>query len=92
MYIPELELPPTDSLSAKSMSMSNRPSTRMPGLRAGDAGSVSIATGRKEAAEKLADEMRIAYAISRAQAHQSKMRAKKQNRDSQRSAEKRRLR
>jgi hypothetical protein len=92
MYIPELELPPTESLLAKSMSMANRPATRMPGLRAGDAGSASIATGRKEAAEQLADEMRIAYAISRAQAHQSKMQARKQNRDSQRRAEKRRLR
>lgn len=89
MYIPELVPPPTASLSADSLSMAFMPSTRLPGIAAGDAASQYIATGRAIEAERLAAIMRNVYEISRQQNKISNKRARAKGRAAQRRAERR---
>ena len=87
-YMPELiVLPEMEGLDTKYMRMMDRIQTRLPAMPAA-LGDKSLESGKAEAAEKLATDLRVAYGITRGQNKADKKRAKAKGRAVQRMLDK----
>jgi len=75
-HTPELiVLPEMEAMGTKQLKMMDRIQTRLPAMPAG-LGDKSLESGKAEAAEKLAAELKVAYGITRGQNKINKKRAK----------------
>lgn len=79
--IPDLpEIPAMEAASASSLNLMRKMAERLPGLPPMDANPGSMANNAAEEAEKLANELRVAYGITRNQNRVNSLRAKAKER------------
>ena len=83
------EFPTIKDASAGTLQLGNTLDKRLPNMPSGDLQGLGFTNYRQLEAEKLMNEMRVVYDISRQQAARSKAIAKARGRQSQRSAERR---
>ena len=83
------ELPEIKDSSVNTLSLGTSLDTRMPSMPSGELNDLSYTDDRRLEAEKLMNEMRVVYDITRKTNNRSKARAKARNRQAQKKAERR---
>ncbi len=83
------ELPQMKDASVGTLRLEGTLAKRLPGMPSGDLNDLGFTDSRKQEAEKLMNDMRYVYDISRQQSKRSKAVAKARGRQAQRAAERR---
>ena len=83
------ELPAIKDATSSTLRLENTLATRMPGMPSGETKDLNYTNSKQLEAEKLMNDMRSVYDISRQQKARSKAIAKAKGRQAQRAAERR---
>lgn len=83
------ELPEIKDITSGTLSLGSRVDLRLPGMPTGETQEMGMTNAKQEAAEKLMNEIRASYAVTREQSRRSNAKARARNRQSQRQAERR---